>query len=136
MPKLDLLRQTHAGVLRRCRLRSLAQRRWPSSFSIAHAESRSVRLYGQDVRQRSAAEDSNTKASETTPSDPEPGAMSRLLEEMTEDSLAANPRRSDRMVKDAGFSEDLKRKLEERIASGNIAPKHQQAASVVSIPVC
>jgi hypothetical protein len=62
--------------------------------------------------------------------------MSRLLEEMTEDSLTANPRRSDRMVKDAGFSEDLKRKLEERIASGNIAPEHQQAASVVSIPVC
>ena len=61
--------------------------------------------------------------------------MSRLLEEMTEDSLTANPRRSSKTVQEAGFSEDLKRRLEERIASGTVAPEHQQAASVASMPV-
>ena len=61
--------------------------------------------------------------------------MSRRLEEMTEESLAANPRRSGKTVAEAGFSQDLKRRLEQRIAAGSISVEHPQAAALVSMPV-
>src|SRR5579862_8230867 len=45
----------------------------------------------------------------------EQGAMSRRLTEMTEQSLEGGTRRARKTVEEAGFSEELKRQLEERL---------------------
>lgn len=92
-----------------------------------------LRTYSQEA----AAQRRHTERQESNDSDePEQGAFSRRLEQMTEEALISNPRRSGKMVEEAGFSEDLKRRLEERIASGNASSTNQRAGSVVSMPVC
>ncbi|GME43939.1 uncharacterized protein LTHEOB_11913 [Neofusicoccum parvum] len=58
--------------------------------------------------------------------DKEPGAMSRRLETLTEEGLAGSGRAARRAaVADAGFSEELRRQLEERIAGATF--KHEFA---------
>lgn len=61
--------------------------------------------------------------------------MSRRLSEMAEETMDTGSKSDRKLMQDAGFSEELKKQLEERIAqTGSVAP-NQRAASQVNMPV-
>ena len=64
------------------------------------------------------------------------GAMSRRLSEMAEETMDTGGKSDRKLMQDAGFSEELKRKLEERIAQTAFQAENQQAFSEVNMPVC
>jgi hypothetical protein len=65
----------------------------------------------------------------------ERGAMSRRLSEMAEETMDTGSKSDRKLMEDAGFSEELKRKLEERIAQTAFQAENQQAFSEVNMPV-
>jgi hypothetical protein len=65
----------------------------------------------------------------------ERGAMSRRLSEMAEECMDTGSKSDRKLMEDAGFSEELKRTLEERIAQTAFKAEHQQAFSEVNMPV-
>jgi hypothetical protein len=66
----------------------------------------------------------------------EEGAMSRRLSEMVEETMDTGSKSDRKLMQDAGFSEELKKKLEERIAQTAFQAENQQAFSEVNMPVC
>lgn len=92
-------------------------------------------------RQRSASpktSDGNDGVSEgpNTPKDSEEeGAMSRRLSEMTEESMLEGGRSARRNMEHVGFSDELKKQLEERIASSSFKSDYAAAHSIVNMPV-
>ncbi|MCJ1401523.1 hypothetical protein MMC11_004737 [Xylographa trunciseda] len=79
----------------------------------------------------SAAQDANTQLQETKQ---EQGAMSRRLEDMTEQTVEEGGRRAQKYVEEAGFSEELKRKLEARIADSNFKSANPAAFAQIDMP--
>ncbi len=65
----------------------------------------------------------------------EEGAMSKRLAEMTEETIDRDRRSAAQTVEAAGFSEELKKKLEARIADGAFRTQNQRALSEAEIPV-
>lgn len=65
----------------------------------------------------------------------EPGAMSRRLEEMTERGLEESGIRAEKMVGEAGFSEELKSKLEARITDSKFRNENPSAFATLDMPV-
>jgi hypothetical protein len=61
--------------------------------------------------------------------------MSRRLSEMADETMDTGSKSDRRLMEDAGFSEELKRKLEERIAQTGFQAEHQQAFSEVNMAV-
>jgi hypothetical protein len=61
--------------------------------------------------------------------------MSRRLSEMVEETVDTGSKSDRKLMQDAGFSEELKRKLEERIAQTAFQAENQQAFSEVNMPV-
>ena len=55
---------------------------------------------------------------------------------MTEEALEVGGRSAQKSMKDAGFSEELKKELEEKIAQSSFMAQNQQAFSVAEMPVC
>ncbi|KAF2116389.1 hypothetical protein BDV96DRAFT_491323 [Lophiotrema nucula] len=74
-------------------------------------------------------QDARTKAEEK-----EEGAMSRRLRDMSDDALEAGGRRARKAVEEAGFSDELKRELEERIASANFRAENRRAFTEAEMP--
>ena len=65
----------------------------------------------------------------------EEGAMSRRLSDMAEEIMDTGSKSDRRLMEDAGFSAELKRKLEERISQTTFRAGHQQAFSEANMPV-
>jgi hypothetical protein len=65
----------------------------------------------------------------------EQGAMSRRLTEMTEQSLEGSTRQAQKTVEEAGFSEGLKRQLEERLLDAKFREDNVTAFAQVNLPV-
>lgn len=65
----------------------------------------------------------------------EDGAMARRLSEMTEQAVLEGGRSARKNMEQAGFSEDLKRELEERIAASAFKSEYATAHSIVDMPV-
>ena len=61
--------------------------------------------------------------------------MSKRLSEMAEETMDTGSKSDRKLMQDAGFSEELKRKLEERIAQTAFQAENQQAFSEVNIQV-
>ncbi|KAJ5758073.1 uncharacterized protein N7511_006767 [Penicillium nucicola] len=61
-------------------------------------------------------------------------AMTRRLEQMTEDAMLEGGRSARRNIEHAGFSEELKKQLEERIAAASFKSEHAAAHSIVDMP--
>lgn len=61
--------------------------------------------------------------------------MSRRLEQMTEESLEEGGSGARKAVREAGFSEELKRKLEARIVEEKNRELDPTASAVLSMPV-
>jgi hypothetical protein len=80
-----------------------------------------ARTDGQDDRRKGAEE---------------AGAMSRRLAEMTEESIDTGGTSAAKNVEAAGFSEELKKQLESRIADGAFRSQNQRAFAEVELPVC
>jgi len=62
--------------------------------------------------------------------------MSRRLTGMAEDTMHTGSKSDRKLMKEAGFSDDLKKQLEERIAQTAFAAENQRAISQVTMPVC
>ncbi|KAK4623978.1 hypothetical protein CLAFUW4_05804 [Fulvia fulva] len=65
---------------------------------------------------------------------PVPGAMSRRLQEMSDDSLETGGVSARKAVEEAGFSEDLKRELEKKIADSTFRSDNASAFAQANIP--
>ena len=63
------------------------------------------------------------------------GAMSRRLAEMAEETMDTGSKSDRKLVQDAGFSEELKRQLEDKLAQTSFAAQNQRTASQVAMPV-
>jgi len=63
------------------------------------------------------------------------GAMSRRLEELTEQTIEESGARSKKAFEEAGFSEELKRQLEERIEMSEFKSDNAAAFAQVDMPV-
>lgn len=61
--------------------------------------------------------------------------MSRRLSGMTEEMMETGGRSARKAMQEAGFSEDLKRELEEKIARTAFKAENQQAISFAETPV-
>ena len=80
---------------------------------------------------------SNDPIKDDTPAEKkELGAMSRRLEEMTERTVGQGGRSAQKAVEEAGFSEELKHKLEARIADSKFKAENQAAFAQINLPVC
>lgn len=66
----------------------------------------------------------------------EEGALSRRLSEMTEEALLEGGRSARKNIQEAGFAEDLKRELEEKLKASTFRSDNAQAFSMLDIPVC
>jgi len=62
--------------------------------------------------------------------------MSRRLAEMTEEAMLSGGRSALRNMQEAGFSEELKKQLEQRIAETSFKSENAAAFSVANMPVC
>ena len=65
----------------------------------------------------------------------EPGGMSRRLAQMTDESIEQGGRRTKKAIEEGGFSEELKRKLEERIQGSSFKSENPAAFAQVNMPV-
>jgi hypothetical protein len=66
----------------------------------------------------------------------EEGAMTRRLVEMTEESVDIGGLSAARNVEAAGFSNELKKQLESRIADSAFRSQNQRAFAETELPVC
>ncbi|KAJ5106428.1 hypothetical protein N7456_003103 [Penicillium angulare] len=64
----------------------------------------------------------------------EEGAMARRLSQMTEDALLEGGSSARRNIQHAGFSEDLKQQLEERVKAASFKSEYAAAHSVLDMP--
>jgi len=75
-------------------------------------------------------------AGDATKAQAEDGAMTRRLAEMVEETIDTGSKSDRKLMQDVGFSDELKKQLEERIAQTAFAAQNQQATSQVKMPVC
>ena len=95
-----------------------------------------IRAYSQSTAKSQVAdEELLNAASEHTAfakeEEAELGAMSRRLEEMTERTVKESGRSARKHVEEAGFSEELRKKLEARIAESTF--KNENAAALAQV---
>ena len=63
------------------------------------------------------------------------GAMSRRLAEITEETIKSGGRTAEKAMDEAGFSEDLRKKLEARIGESSFRHQNPSAFAQVDMPV-
>jgi hypothetical protein len=89
----------------------------------------------------SRGQQNEPKTNETNPTvsakdeSEEDSPMSRRLSEMTEEAMLEGGQSARRNMQQAGFSEDLKKQLEERIAASSFQSDYAAAHSIVNMPV-
>lgn len=98
----------------------------PLSVPAADAASPSQPDQVEDVRS-STAQDADLEP------EPEPGPMVRRLEQATEDALLTGGRAGRRAIEEAGFDEELKAKLLDKVASARFNAEHSSALSQAGI---
>ena len=64
------------------------------------------------------------------------GRMSERLAQMTEESIEQGGTHAKRTIQEAGFSEELKRRLEARIEGSKFKSENVAAYAQVNMPVC
>jgi hypothetical protein len=106
-----------------------AQQRGNASRFIIPGASRSISTTLPRRTKAKAGIDNDTRS----PSE-EMGALSRKLSEMAEEAMDTGSKSDRRLVQEAGFSQDLKKQLEERIASSSSTSQNQQAFSQANMP--
>ncbi|KAK7533782.1 uncharacterized protein J3D65DRAFT_556691 [Phyllosticta citribraziliensis] len=109
-------------------LAAVPQRRLLSN-SPHRAQSSSPAAEPEPPKPNDANKDGEKKGSE------EKGAMTRRLEELTEEGLVSGGRRAQKAAtEEAGFSEELKKELEERIANSNFRSEYASQIGYANLP--
>lgn len=102
-----------------------------------------VRQYANSAVQQKDDEDENGSSNTETQTqdggsagtkEKDEGAMTRRLRDMSHQALDSGGRSVRNTVSEAGFSEDLKRQLEERLASANFRAEHHSAFTEAELP--
>lgn len=103
-----------------------------------------VRQYAESATQRKddvgengtdgKSKNSEVKQGQAQEDAKDEGAMTRRLRDMSEEALESGGRSVQKTISSAGFSEDLKKQLEERIASANFRAENQSAFMDVELP--
>lgn len=75
------------------------------------------------------------RARDTSRQTAELGAMSRRLEDLTEQTIEESGAQSRKAFEEAGFSEELKRQLEERIEMSKFKSENAATLAQVDMPV-
>jgi hypothetical protein len=86
--------------------------------------------------QNQAPKTEEKNESKDAPEEEKDSAMSRRLAQMTEDAMLEGGRSARRNIENVGFSEELKKQLEERVAAAAFKSEHAAAHSIVDMPVC
>ncbi|KAE8374021.1 hypothetical protein BDV26DRAFT_270732 [Aspergillus bertholletiae] len=89
------------------------------------------------ISQRRNADSKPNESNETTQVQDErkeEGAMARRLSEMTEQAMLEGGRSARKNMEHAGFSDDLKKQLEERIAAAAFKSENATAHAIVDMP--
>lgn len=99
---------------------------------------RSVRLQSNEASRGALKPDPNSrdqdKNQDGAASEKEEGAMSRRLAEMASDNLETGGRSARKAVEEAGFSEELKARLQEKIASAGFKSDNASAFAQADMP--
>lgn len=119
-----------AACLRAQRLRAISSR--DGRIIQTRAFSAGLRVLSQ--HEQTQTEESGQEKKNGT-SGAEEGAMSRRLSEMADESMLEGGKSSRKNMLEAGFSEDLKKKLEERIAQSSFQSENSATFSLVNMPV-
>lgn len=106
-------------------------RRWPLSRNVSNAAARQGEVKETGAEDKTKDEKDNAP----TPGKEEEGAMSRRLAEMTEQYLLEGGKSARNNIQHTGFSEELKSKMEERVAAASFKSQHAGAFAVVDMPV-
>jgi hypothetical protein len=107
----------------------IASPAFPRAFSISSVLAGAAEIEDKDQpssRARVSEQASNTVSTPDNVS-PEQGAMSRRLAEATEDALIEGGRAGRQAVEDAGFSEELKSKLLEKVQAAKFRSENATA---------
>nr|POE74729.1 hypothetical protein CFP56_37260 [Quercus suber] len=91
------------------------------------AEGVAYRRYSSDPTIHKEPGKHGVQASATKAREDERGAMSRRLADLSENALESGGRGAQKAVEEAGFSDDLKRELEERIANASFRSENARA---------
>jgi hypothetical protein len=89
-------------------------------------------------RQNKSSTGANTEqdgSTDTEHKEREEGAMVRRLSQMTEDAMLEGGRSTQRNMEAAGFSEDLKKQLEERVKAAAFKNEYAAEHSILDMPV-
>ncbi|KAJ5934266.1 hypothetical protein N7466_003813 [Penicillium verhagenii] len=122
--KQVLTSQTGASLLRASRTTAApAIRRFPAA-----------QLYRHNTNSSSGKSTDDDDKSNTKDGNKEEGAMARRLSQMAEDALLEGGSSARRNIEQAGFSEDLKRQLEERVKAASFKSEHPAAHSILDMP--
>lgn len=90
----------------------------------------------QQNEQASAKDEDHTEThKEVAENGGEPGGMSRRLAQMTDESIEQGGRSAKKAIEEGGFSEELKRRLEERIQGSSFKNENPAAFAQVNMPV-
>ncbi|KAJ5308826.1 hypothetical protein PENANT_c013G09422 [Penicillium antarcticum] len=81
----------------------------------------------------STVKEENKKSKDET-EEGKDSAMTRRLAQMTEDAMLEGGRSARRNIEHAGFSEELKKQLEERVAAASFTSNYAAAHSIVNMP--
>ncbi|KAL5339065.1 hypothetical protein BJX70DRAFT_177565 [Aspergillus crustosus] len=100
------------------------------------AATRHRRRFSAFTHRQDAASKTNEapEPASTQNESPEEGAMTRRLSEMTEQAILEGGRSTRKNLAHAGFSEELKKELEERVAEAAFKSEHSAAHSIVNMP--
>jgi hypothetical protein len=119
------------SCLRAQKRRNLAASRLKESSTIRKSFSSASPL-----REDASSQKDIPKAGESSHDDQkEEGAFSRKLAEMTEDAILEGGKSAQRNMQEAGFSEDLRKQLEERVKAAAFKSEKAAAFSVLDMPV-
>ncbi|PKX89521.1 DnaJ family domain-containing protein [Aspergillus novofumigatus IBT 16806] len=94
------------------------------------------RAFSTASRRQNADSQTNASsgASHSQGNPEEESAMQRRLSEMTEQAVLEGGRSAQRNIEQAGFSEDLKKRLQERIAATAFKSEYAAAHSIINMP--
>ena len=105
-----------------------------SRASIVESNSVAVRSFSIALPFREQKTSESSQDAARSPN--EDGAMSRRLAEMAEETIDTGSKSDRKLMREVGFSEELKKQLEDRIADTGFAAEKQRAASEINMPVC
>ncbi|EEP81717.1 predicted protein [Uncinocarpus reesii 1704] len=121
--------QSRLDLVYRC---ALSARPKPSVHELHHSIRASSTRAGSERQQKNNSKEDGLRNDES-PKEEEEGAMTRRMKELSEDAMLGG-KSAMKNMQQAGFSDELKKQLEERIAATSFKNEHAQAFSVANMP--